>query len=67
MTKVFDCIAEKRRIQAEMYEEIKDMSDAERQAWSRRRLESGPFAAEWKALWAANDARAEEARRRREG
>ena len=67
MKKDFDCIADKRRIQAEIYEEIKDMTDAERQAWSRRQLESGPFAAEWKAIWATNDARDEEARRRREG
>jgi hypothetical protein len=64
--KDFDCVELKRRIQAELFEQIEPLSDAERQAWSRRRLESGPFAAEWKAIWAINDARAEEARRRRE-
>ena len=66
MKKDFDCVELKRRIQAEIYNEIQHLSDAERQAWTRNRLASGPFAEQWKAVWAANAARADEARRRRE-
>jgi hypothetical protein len=46
----FDCIAFKRRVQAEIYEEIKDLSPEEEIAYFRRRVETGPFAELWKKL-----------------
>ena len=67
MKKDFDCIADKRRIQAEIYEETKHMSDAERQAWTEQQIENGSLRDWWAKVKTATEARAEEARRRRQG
>lgn len=56
--KDFDCIAFKERVQAEIYEEIKDLSPAEEIEYFRKAAETGPFADWWKQV------RKESARRR---
>jgi hypothetical protein len=38
------CVALKRRVQAEIYERIKDLSPAEQIEYFRRSAEEGPFA-----------------------
>jgi hypothetical protein len=48
--KGFDCIAFKRRAQAEIYEEIKGLSPEEEIAYFRRQAAAGPFGKLWKAL-----------------
>jgi hypothetical protein len=65
VNKDFDCVEMKRRIQAEIYEEIKHLSDSERTAYFRRHAENGPFAELWKRLKTENEPRADAARRRR--
>lgn len=40
----FDCVGYKRRVQAEIYEHIKDMTWAEQVEYFRRSAEEGPFA-----------------------
>lgn len=42
--KPFDCIEYKRRVQAEIYEKIKDMTPQEEIEFFRRGAETGPFA-----------------------
>ena len=54
----FDCLAYKQRVQAEIYEEIKDLSPTEEVAYFRKSAETGPFAEWWKRV------RQESARRR---
>jgi len=66
MIKTFDCVEMKRRIQAEIYEEIKDLSDHDRTLYFNRHAESGPLADKWREIKTVDEARAEEARRRRE-
>ena len=39
----FDCLEFKRRVQAEIYEEIKDLSRAEQVEYFRRRADTSPF------------------------
>ena len=56
--KGFDCIAFKERVQAEIYEEIKNLTPAEQAEYFRKSVERGPFAAWWKQV------REENARRR---
>jgi hypothetical protein len=46
----FDCLAYKRRVQAEVYEETKDMSWEERVAYLRSAVSSGPFRKWWRRL-----------------
>jgi hypothetical protein len=46
----FDCIEFKRKVQAEIYEEIKGLSPEEEIEYFRRRVAAGPFAKLWKAL-----------------
>jgi len=41
--KTFDCLEFKRRVQEEVYEDIKDLSRAEQVEYFRRHAESGPF------------------------
>ena len=48
--RTFDCIAYKDRVQADMYEETKDMSWDEFREYLRRRIEQGPFAEFWRDL-----------------
>ncbi len=43
-TKVFDCIAYKRHVQSELYEETKDMTAPELITYFRERARSGPYA-----------------------
>lgn len=57
--KGFDVLAFKERVQAEIYEEIKDLSPAEQAEYFRKSVERGPFAAWWKKV------KAESARRRK--
>ena len=46
----FDCIAFKRKAQAEIYEEIKGLSPEEEIEYFRRRAAAGPLGKWWKAL-----------------
>jgi hypothetical protein len=48
--KGFDCIAFKRKVQAEIYEEIKGLSPEAEIEYFRRRAAAGPLAKWWKAL-----------------
>ena len=48
--KDFDCIDFKRKVQAEIYEEIKGLSPQQEIEYFRRRAESGPLGKWWKAL-----------------
>lgn len=64
MKKDFDCVEMKRAIQAEIYEEIKDLSDRERTEYFRRNAESGSLAEFWKSLKTVDESRAEESRHR---
>ncbi len=52
--KAFDCLAYKRRVQSEIYEEIKEMDFQEEQAYFQRRAEQGPLGAWWKRIKAAS-------------
>jgi hypothetical protein len=56
--KGFDCLAFKERVQAEIYEEIKDLSPEQEVEYFRKSVETGPFAEWWKKV------REEGARRR---
>ena len=47
--KTFDCIAFKRQVQSEIYEETRGMSTEEFLEYLRREVEEGPFADWWKA------------------
>lgn len=49
-TKKFDCVEMKNKIQAKIYEEIKDMSPQEEIAYRRKKLESGSMAEFYKKL-----------------
>jgi hypothetical protein len=48
--KGFDCIGFKRKVQAEIYEEIKGLSPEEEIEYFRRQVAAGPFGKLWKAL-----------------
>ena len=61
----FDCVEMKRRVQAEIYEDIRDLSDAERDAWFHQRAASSSLASWWSQLKTVEESRAEEARRLR--
>jgi len=58
--KSFDCLAYKQRVQAEVYQEIKDMSFEEEQGYFQRRAEEGPLGQWWKRIKAASQSRAED-------
>jgi hypothetical protein len=51
--KRFDCLAFKDKVQAEIYEEIKDLSVEEQIRYFNRAAETGPLAKWWKAVRAA--------------
>ena len=42
--KTFDCLAFKRKVQEEIYQEIKDQSPEQQIEYFRRHAETGPFA-----------------------
>lgn len=44
--KAFDCVSFKRKAQASIYEEIKNMTPKEEVAYFKRKTKTGPFA-EW--------------------
>ena len=48
--KKFDALAFKERVQAEIYEEIKDMTPAEQIAYFNRRAAQGPLGEWWKRI-----------------
>ena len=48
--KDFDCIGFKRKVQAEIYEEIRGLSREEQIEYFRRRAADGPLGKWWKAL-----------------
>jgi len=48
--KNFDCIGFKRKVQAEIYEEIKGLSPEDEIEYFRRRAATGPLAKWWKGL-----------------
>jgi hypothetical protein len=58
--KTFDCLAYKHRVQSEIYDEIKDMSFEEEQAYFQRRAEQGPLGPWWKRIKAASQTEAED-------
>jgi hypothetical protein len=66
MIKDFDCVEMKRRIQAEIYVEIKDLSDHERTLYFNRHAQTGPLADKWREIKSVDEARDEATRRRRE-
>ena len=51
--KRFDCLAYKDKVQAQIYEEIKDMTPEQEIEYFNRHAETGPFAKWWKAVRAA--------------
>jgi hypothetical protein len=55
--KPFDCIAYKRRVQAEIYEETKGMTPREEIEYFNHAAETGPLADVWKRIRAATKAR----------
>jgi hypothetical protein len=48
--KTFDCIEFKRRVQAEIYEDIKGLSPEEEIAYFQREVATGPLGTFWKSL-----------------
>ena len=46
--KTFNCLEYKDRVQAKIYEEIKDLSIEQQVAYFRKRAESGSFGKWWK-------------------
>ena len=48
--KGFDCIEFKRKVQAEIYEEIKGLSPEQEIEYFRRQAATGPLGKWWKAL-----------------
>ena len=48
--KTFDCLAYKDRVQAEIYEEIRDLTPQEQIEYFNRRAETGPLALWWKRI-----------------
>lgn len=46
----FDCIEFKRRVQSEIYEEIRHLSRAEQLEYFRRRAEEGPLGDWWRSI-----------------
>lgn len=46
--KNFDCIAFKRKVQAEIYEETRDMTPQQRIAYFNESARTGPFAKFWR-------------------
>jgi hypothetical protein len=48
--KDFDCVGFKRKVQAEIYEEIRGLSPEEEIEYFRRQVAAGPFGKLWKAL-----------------
>ena len=53
LKKSFDCLAFKDKVQAQIYEEIKDLSPEEELRYWRRQAETGPLAKWWKKVRAA--------------
>lgn len=49
-SKKFDCVEMKNKIQAQFYEQLKDMSPAEEIEHRRKKLKSGPMATLFKKL-----------------
>lgn len=48
--KSFDCLAFKRQVQGEIYEDIKNMTNEEQREYFRKRAESGPLGKWWKKV-----------------
>ena len=48
--KTFDCLAYKRRVQAQIYEEIKNLSPTEEIAYFRKRAEEGELGLWWRKI-----------------
>lgn len=48
--KSFDCIAYKRKVQSEIYEDIRDLSGPEQIEYFRRRAEEGPLGDWWRSI-----------------
>jgi len=51
----FDCIAFKTKVQEQIYEETKDMSNEQRVAYVRMKADTGPFAERWQRLLHRNN------------
>ncbi len=61
--KTFDCLEFKRRTQARIYEEIRDMTLDEQLEYFRIRAENGPLGEWWKAKKHSSTARASDSGR----
>jgi hypothetical protein len=48
--KTFDCVGFKRKVQAEIYEEIKELSPEQEIEYFRRRAATGPLGKWWQGL-----------------
>jgi hypothetical protein len=48
--KRFDCLEFKRKVQAAIYEEIKDLTPAQQREYFRRGAGSGPLGVWWQAV-----------------
>jgi hypothetical protein len=55
--KAFDCLTYKRRVQSEIYDEIKGLSRQEERAYFQRRAEQGPLGQWWKRVMATGQVR----------
>ena len=55
--KSFDCIEYKRRVQAEIYDEIRDLSHGQQVEYFRRRAEEGALGNWWRSVKQAHAAR----------
>lgn len=48
--KAFDCMEYKRRVQAEIYDEIRDLTDEQRVEYFRRRAEESALGNWWRSV-----------------
>ena len=47
---IFDSVEMKNKIQEKIYDEIKDLTPSEEMTYFIKKVETGPFAAKWKAI-----------------
>ncbi len=62
--KKFDCVTYKRRVQSEIYEEIKGLSPQEEIEYFRKSAQAGPLGQWWKAVKRRSEAAGRRGRRR---
>jgi hypothetical protein len=62
--KAFDCVEMKRGIQAEIHQEIKDLTRAEELEYWRKSVQAGPWGGWWREIYREAQARESRAERR---